>query len=212
VRVVVTDDHPLFREGLASLLDRPPSMEVVGSAGDGTTAVMLALETQPDVVVMDLHLPDMDGIAATRAIVSQSPHIAVLVLTMFSDDDSLFAALRAGARGYLLKGSDQDDIRRAVEAVARGEAIFGRSIADRMMSFFAVRRGFDVELAFPELTAREREVLELVAEGLNNDSIGRRLGVSTKTIKNHLSNIFVKLQVADRSEAIVRARRAGLGE
>lgn len=211
IRVLVVDDHPLFLDGLATLLHDPPTTEVLGSARDGVRAVALAAELQPDVVVMDLHLPDLDGIEATRSIVGTSPHIAVLVLTMVSDDDSVFAAMRAGARGYLLKGADQQDIRRGVQAVARGEAIFGPNVADRVISFFAVRHS-NVRSPFPDLTPRELEVLALVADGLANDAIARRLGLSAKTVKNHISNIFVKLQVTDRAEAIVRARRAGLGD
>ena len=211
VHVLVVDDHPLFLEGLSTLLHEPPEAEVVGRATNGADAVALAADLQPDVVVMDLHLPDINGVDATREIVGTSPHIAVLVLTMVSDDDSVFAAMRAGARGYLLKGADHDDIRRGVLAVARGEAIFGPGVADRVISFFAVRQTGGSS-PFPELTPRETEVLALVADGLSNDAIARRLLLTNKTVRNHLSNIFVKLQVTDRAEAIVRARRAGLGE
>ncbi len=211
VRVLAVDDHPLFLDGLATVLDDPPATVVVGSAGEGRRAVELAAELQPDVVVMDLHLPDLDGVEATRSIIATSPHIGVLVLTMVDEDDTIFAAMRAGARGYLLKGADQADIRRAVQAVARGDAIFGPSIADRVVSFFSVRRSSESS-PFPQLTPRELEVLALVADGMSNESIARRLSLSGKTVRNHLSNIFVKLQVADRAEAIVRARRAGLGD
>ena len=211
LQVLVVDDHPLFLDGLATLLHEPPEVEVVGRAPNGADAIALAGELQPDVVVMDLHLPDINGVDATREIVGTSPHIAVLVLTMVDDEDSVFAAMRAGARGYLLKGADQDDIRRAVRAVARGEAIFGPGVADRVISFFAVRHSTETS-PFPQLTPRENEVLTLVADGLSNDSIARRLLLTNKTVRNHLSNIFVKLQVTDRAEAIVRARRAGLGD
>ena len=211
IRVLVVDDHPLFLDGIATLLHVPPEMEVVGRSGDGAEAVALAQELQPDVVVMDLHLPGLGGVEATRAIVDTSPHVSVLILTMVSEDDAIFASMRAGARGYLLKGADQEDIRRGVRAVARSEAIFGPSIADRLISFFTVRSA-PGSTPFPELTPREFEVLTLVADGLSNESISRRLGLAPKTVRNHLSNIFVKLQVADRAEAIVRARRAGLGE
>lgn len=211
LHVLVVDDHPLFLDGLATLLHEPPEVDVVGRAANGADAIARAADLQPDVVVMDLHLPDINGVDATRQIVGTSPHIAVLVLTMVSDDDSVFAAMRAGARGYLLKGADHDDIRRGVRAVARGEAIFGPGVADRVISFFAVRHT-NGPSPFPELTPRETEVLALVADGLSNDTIARRLLLTNKTVRNHLSNIFVKLQVTDRAEVIVRARRAGLGE
>jgi DNA-binding NarL/FixJ family response regulator len=208
-RIVVVDDHPMYRKALTTMLADQPGCEVGAEADNGLDAVAATGRTQPDVVLMDLAIPALNGIEATRQIVASSPHIAVLVLTMYDDDESVFAAMRAGARGYLLKGADQEDIARAVAAVARGEAIFGPSVARRIMEFFATPR-----LAvptFPALTAREHEVLDLIAAGRSNADIARVLVLSSKTVRNHVSNIFAKLQVADRAEAIVRAREAGMG-
>jgi DNA-binding NarL/FixJ family response regulator len=210
VRVLLADDHPLYRDGLRAALDAVPGLDVVATAATGAEAIALAAEHQPDVVVMDVHMPDVDGIAATRRIVAESPHIGVLVLTMFDEDESVFQAMRAGARGYLLKGADQDDIVRAVRAVAAGDAIFGPALARKLIGFFAPRHG--AALPFGQLTAREREVLELVAQGRSNAEIARALFVSPKTVRNHVSNVFSKLQVTDRAQAIVRAHEAGLGE
>ncbi|HVL64179.1 MAG TPA: response regulator transcription factor [Actinomycetota bacterium] len=212
LRVVLVDDHPLYRDGLRTLLETTPSTTVVAAVGTGGEAIEAAEAAQPDVVVMDLQLPDIHGIEATRRITSTSPHIAVLVLTMFEDDDSIFAAMRAGARGYLLKGAAHDAIRRAVRAVAAGESIFSPGVANRLVDFFASRHSGRGQEAFPQLTPRETEVLELLADGHPNEAIARRLSLSGKTVRNHVSNIFTKLQVADRAEAIVRARRAGLGD
>ena len=209
IRVLIADDHPLFRDGLSALFIDGEESELVGAASTGTEAVALALGTQPDVVVMDLGMPELDGIEATRRIVADSPHIAVLVLTMFDDDDSIFSALRAGARGYLLKGADREQIRRAVRAAADGEIIFGAPLAARVLGYFTAAAA--VPPAFPQLTDREREVLELVAQGRANPAIATQLGLSQKTVRNHVSNILTKLQVADRAQAIVRARDAGLG-
>jgi DNA-binding NarL/FixJ family response regulator len=209
-RVVIADDHPVFREGMRTLIQSLPDIELVAEATTGVEAVTLVQEHQPDVVVMDLHMPDLSGIEATRQIVQAHPHVGVLVLTMFEDDDSVFAAMRAGARGYLLKGAAHKEIVRALEAVADGEAIFGPTIAQRVMDYFA-RPSRAVAPAFPRLTEREHEVLDLIASGLSNSSIAKRLVLSDKTVRNHVSNIFAKLQVADRAEAIVRAREAGLG-
>jgi DNA-binding NarL/FixJ family response regulator len=211
LRVLIADDHPLFRQGLRTAIDSDLGFEVVGDAATGTEAVARALELQPDVVVMDVQMPERNGIEATRDIVTQSPHIGVLMLTMFEDDDSVFAAMRAGARGYLLKGSDHDEIVRAIRAVNSGEAIFGPAIATRLMAYFSASAGGPAQ-AFPELTAREREVLELIAQGHSNAAIAQQLVLSQKTVRNHVSNIFTKLQVLDRSQAIVKAREAGLGE
>jgi DNA-binding NarL/FixJ family response regulator len=210
--VLVAEDHPLYRRALTTLIGAQPGWEVVAETDDGIGAVTAAHRTQPDVVMMDLNLRGLDGIQATRRIVAASPHIAVLVLTMFDDDASVFAAMRAGARGYLLKGQDQAEIVRAVTAVAEGEAIFGPSVAARIIEFFAAARpAATAEHVFPELTAREHEVLDLIAAGRNNADITAALVLSPKTVRNHVSNIFAKLHVADRSAAIVRAREAGLG-
>jgi DNA-binding NarL/FixJ family response regulator len=210
IRILIADDHAGFRSGLAALLGTQPGLALVGEAATGDEAVATALRLQPDVVLMDLNMPGLDGIAATRRIVDTSPHIAVLVLTMADNDAAVFDALRAGARGYLLKGADRAELSRAIRAVASGEAIFGPDVARRLMAFFAsptTQRA----AAFPELTEREREILELIARGMSNQEIVNRLVVSPKTVRNHVSNIFSKLQVRDRAEAIVRAREAGLG-
>jgi DNA-binding NarL/FixJ family response regulator len=211
LRVLVADDHPIVRDGLRLLLGSAPDIDVVGEAANGAEAVATAAKVQPDVVVMDLHMPELNGIEATRRLVRDQPHVAVLVVTMFDDDDSVFAAMRAGARGYLLKDADQAEIVRAVRAVASGEAIFGPAVATRVLGYFAAAKPAYVIPAFPELTEREREVLELIAQGHSNAEITRRLVVSPKTVRNHISSIFAKLQVADRAQAIVRAREAGLG-
>src|ERR1044071_5429718 len=210
IRVLIADDHPLFRDGLTALLTDGPDTELTGAATSGTEAVELARETQPDVVVMDLHMPGVNGIEATRRIVAESPHIKVLVLTMFDDDDSIFSALRAGARGYLLKGADQEQIHAAIRAAANGEIIFGTQLAARMLAYFTTPASAPPPV-FPQLTDREREVLDLVAQGRANMAIATRLGLSQKTVRNHVSNILTKLQVADRAQAIVQARDAGLG-
>jgi DNA-binding NarL/FixJ family response regulator len=209
IRVLIADDHPLFRDGLIALLTDGPDTELAGTAATGTEAVALARETQPDVVVMDLQMPGLNGIEATRRITADSPHIAVLVLTMFDDDDSIFSALRAGARGYLLKGADREQIRCGIQAAASGEIIFGAQLAERMLGYFTAAAA--PPPAFPQLTDREREVLELVAQGQGNAAIAARLHLSQKTVRNNVSNILAKLQVADRAQAIVRARDVGLG-
>lgn len=210
-RVLIADDHEEFRRGLEALLAATPAVEVVGTAGDGAMAVALALDLQPDVVLMDLHMPRVNGIDATAQIVQSSPHIGVVVLTMMEDEESVFAAVRAGARGYLLKGARRGEIARAVQAVGAGEVIFGPGIADRVMGYFAGARRRPTGEAFPDLTDRERVVLALIAEGKENGEIARQLGLSVKTVRNHASNIFTKLQVAHRAQAIVKAREAGLG-
>jgi DNA-binding NarL/FixJ family response regulator len=211
ISVLLADDHPLYRGGLRQLLETVDGTAVVGEVDDGAAAVEQAQLLQPDVVIMDLNMPGMDGVEATRQLVAASPHIGVLVLTMHDDDDSVFAAMRAGARGYLLKGADGAEIARAVHAVAGGEAIFGPSVARRVLEWFAAPRAVAAGSVFPALTEREHEVLDLVAAGRNNADIAATLVLSPKTVRNHVSNIFTKLQVADRAEAIVRAREAGLG-
>ena len=210
IRLLVADDHPLFRHGLRTLLETVPGFEVVGEAVQGEQAVERALALRPDVVLMDLQMPGTGGIAATRAIAEAAPEVRVLVLTLFDDDASLFAALRAGARGYVLKETDETELVRAIRAVANGEAIFGPAVAGRVLAWFAAPRAAP-RPAFPELTERERDVLRLIAQGRANPVIARQLGLAPKTVANHVSAIFGKLQVADRTEAMLRARDAGLG-
>jgi DNA-binding NarL/FixJ family response regulator len=211
VRVLIADDHPLFREGMRGRLDRVADVEVVGEAASGDEAVELAHKLEPDVILMDIKMPGLNGIEATREIQQASPQIGVLVLTMFEDDDSVFAAMRAGAKGYLLKDSGGEGVVHAIRAVASGEAVFGPGVAERIIGFFSVPRTAAPQRTFPELTEREEEVLSLVAQGKGNREIARQLFVSLKTVRNHVSNILLKLQVADRAQAVIRARDAGMG-
>jgi DNA-binding NarL/FixJ family response regulator len=212
LRILIAEDSAPFREGLRNLLQSVESLEVVGEATSGQEAIQLARQLQPDIVLMDLQMPGLNGIEATRQIVYTSPHISILMLTMFEDDESVFAALRAGARGYLLKGALKAEIVRAIQGVASGEAIFGPSIARRLMQYFSAPRPAAPPQAFPELTEREREILDLIAQHHTNIEIADRLSLSPKTVRNHVSNIFTKLQVIDRAQAIIRAREAGLGQ
>ncbi|CAM3650597.1 response regulator [Nocardioides zeicaulis] len=209
IRVVLVDDHPVVLGGLRALLDSLPDFDVVGEATDGEAGVREVVLTEPDVVLMDIRMSGIDGLEATRRIRESTEGVAVLVLTMFDDDDTVFGAMRAGAQGYLLKGASQAEIDRAIRAVVAGEAIFSPGVAQRVLGYFSAPP--PVAEPFPELTARERQVLDLMAAGERNQAIADRLFLSPKTVANHISSIFVKLAVADRSAAIVRARREGLG-
>jgi DNA-binding NarL/FixJ family response regulator len=211
IRLLVVDDHPVFRLGMVALLTSIDGFDVVGEAATADEAVEFSAAQSPDVIVMDLHLGAGSGIDATRRILEVQPTIGVLAVTMMDDDDSVFAAMRAGARGYLLKGAGPGDIERAVRSVANGDVILGPQVAAQAIGFLSTGQS-SAAVAFPELTVREREILDLVARGLDNTSVSRRLDLSPKTIRNHLSNVFTKLQVADRSQAIIRARDAGLGQ
>jgi DNA-binding NarL/FixJ family response regulator len=210
-RILVADDHALFRHGLKAMFASVPDYEVVGEAATGEEALEKVGKTHPDIVLMDIQMPLMNGIEATRRIAEAYPPTGVVMLTMFGDDDSVFAAMRAGARGYVLKGADEEEVLKVVGAVKSGEAHFGPEIAKRLMSFFSAPKGAPPSEAFPELTSREVEILDLIARGRSNTEIATQLYVSPKTIRNHISNIFTKLQVADRAQAIVRAREAGFG-
>lgn len=216
IRIFIADDHTMFREGLRALFMALPDIEVVGEAANGTAAVAQVAALQPDVVLMDINMPELNGIEATRQILSVQPGMGIIMVTMLEDDASVFAAMRAGARGYVLKGAHHDEILQAIRAVATGQAVFGPAIATRMMDFFqglnlpVSKTGVAIQ-AFPELTEREREVLVLIAQGVSNKEIAEKLVISMKTVSNHITNIFGKLQVADRAQAIIRARDAGLG-
>lgn len=210
IRILIVDDHKLFREGLAALLNDAPQTAVVGEAGNGQEAIARAEAASPDVVLMDIQMPDINGIEATRQILSGQPDIGIVMLTMLEDDDSLFAAMCAGARGYILKGADKAEVLRTVKAVADGQALFGPGIAQRLTTFFKRSARSATVDPFPELTNRERELLTLIGQGLSNSAIAARLNISNKTVSNHISNIFSKLQVVSRAEAIVKARDAGL--
>jgi len=216
IRILIADDHAMFREGLRALFAALPDVEVVGEAANGAAAVTQATTLQPDVVLMDINMPDLNGIEATRQILTTQSGMGIIMVTMLEDDASVFAAMRAGARGYVLKGAHHDEILQAIRAVAAGQAVFGPAIATRMMNFFQglnnpASQSGNAAQAFPELTEREREVLVLIAQGISNKDIAEKLVISMKTVSNHITNIFSKLQVADRAQAIIRARDAGLG-
>lgn len=211
LRIVIADDHPVFRNGLRALLESVGWAEVVGEAATGEQAVEVVADCEPDLVLMDIRMPGMNGIEATRAIVHRTPHVGVLVLTMVDDDDSVFSAMRAGARGYLLKGAEQADVLRAIQGVGGGEAIFGPAVAQRVIDYFSVPPPPGPPQVFPDLTRRELQILELIAQGEDNPAIARRLRIQAKTVRNNVSNIFLKLRVSDRAQAMLRAREAGLG-
>ncbi|GHO84765.1 response regulator transcription factor [Dictyobacter formicarum] len=211
VTVLIADDHQFFRDGVHALLDAQLDMECVGEAANGKEAVRMTIETQPDVVLMDVQMPDMSGVEATRQIMNNSPHIRVLMVTMFEDDSLVFAAMRAGARGYLLKGARHEDMVRAIRAVSSGDAIFSPAIAAKLVNYFAALQPSRPTTVFPELSSREREILALLAQGLKNMEIAERLVISPKSVRNYVSNIISKLQVADRTQAILRAKEAGWG-
>jgi DNA-binding NarL/FixJ family response regulator len=214
IRVLVADDHPVFRRGMRAILGAEPDTELVGEATDGEEAVARALELRPDAILMDLNMPNLNGIEATRRILEANPETAILMLTMFEDDKSIFAAMRAGAHGYVLKGADGTEMLRAIHAAASGEAIFSPAITRRLTEYFATPGGDSKASsvqAFPNLTEREHAILSLMAEGYTNNAIASRLYLSPKTVRNYVSSIFTKLEVSDRSQAIVQAREAGLG-
>jgi DNA-binding NarL/FixJ family response regulator len=214
LRILLADDHPLFRHGLTALLHTCPDIEVVGEATSGDAVVSLAQQVQPDIILMDIQMPGINGIEATRSITQANPAIYILIITMFEDDASVFTAMRAGARGYILKDAQKDDLLRAIRAVGRGEAIFSPAIATRLIDFFTAPHIATVETqpAFPDLTERERELLDLIAQGKSNNEIAQILVLSPRTVRNYVSNIFSKLQVADRAQAFLRARESGLGQ
>lgn len=208
IRVVLADDHPIYREGLAGLINVADDLLVVAQAANGTDAVALSVEHQPDVAVIDLNMPGLHGVEAARAIVAKCPRTAVVVLTMYDDDHTVFRAMRAGARAYVVKTDSPAAILAAIRSAANGEVTFSAGLAQRMSDWFA--RASEADNPLPQLTPREREVLQLMARGRDNGSIAAVLGVSQKTVRNVVSNVFAKLQVADRAEAIARARQSGL--
>lgn len=211
ITVLIADDHQFFRDGVRALLDAQADMECVGEATSGEEAVRLAAETQPDVVLMDVQMPGMSGVEATRQIVSSSPQMRVLVVTMFEDDSLVFATMRAGARGYLLKGARHEDMVRAIRAVGNGDAIFSPTIAAKLVDYFEALEPRRPSRVFPELSSREREILALLVQGHKNAEIADRLVISPKSVRNYVSNIISKLQVADRAQAILRAKQADWG-
>lgn len=211
VRVLIVDDHPVFRFGLRSLISSIPEMEVVAEATSGEAAILEAKQKSPDIILMDINMPGINGIEATRRILSTNPEIGILILTMF-ENDSVIEAIQAGARGYILKGSDPEETLRAIQAVVNGEAIFSSKVAERLMHFISDQKENGGSSIFPQLTDREREVLDLMARGLTNTAISEKLFLSPKTVRNHVSNVFAKLQVTDRTQAVIKAREAGLGQ
>lgn len=212
IRVVLADDHPMYRYGLTAILEQAEAIDVVASVGDGAALVSAVGELSPDVVVTDLSMPDLDGVTATLQLLGRKPELPILVLTMHEDDEHVFASLRAGARGYLVKGADGEEIVRAVRSVAAGDAVYGGAVARRIVAFYSGRQiESPTARAFPDLTPREQEVLELLATGCRNHEIARRLGMSEKTVRNHVSQVLTKLQVPDRTAAALKAQESGLG-
>jgi DNA-binding NarL/FixJ family response regulator len=211
VRVVIADDHPMYRFGLTAAIGAAPEIDLIGAASSGAELIEMVDRTTPDVVITDLAMPGTNGVSATRQLKARHPEVAVLILTMHEDDEALFGAIRAGARGYLLKGSDCGDIVRAVLTVAHGDVVYGTTVAQRIMDFFTNAHRDHVTTVFPRLTSREREILEFIAGGHNNHEIARRLLLSEKTIRNHVASVLTKLQVSDRAAAVAKARDAGLG-
>lgn len=216
IRLLIADDHALFREGLHAILKSVPDIEIVGEAGTGVEAMTLASDLKPDVILMDIQMPDINGVEATQSILKTQPDAGIIIVTMLEDDDSLFSAMRAGARGYVLKGADKAEMLRSIRAVAEGEALFGPVIAARLLNFFhdnqSKQKNESTPIPFPELTEREREILDSIARGDTNNEIAEQLKISLKTVRNHVSSIFNKLQVGNRTQAAIRARDAGLGE
>lgn len=212
LRILIADDHPVFRDGLRALLEATPDLEVVGEAMTGEEAIQLAAHYQPDLILMDVQMPGLNGIEATRQIVINQPAMRILIITMFEDEASVFMAMRAGARGYVLKDATKEEIRRAIQAVGHGEAIFSPSIATHLIDYFARPHSPEPEGLFPELTSREHAILKLLVEGKSTGTIARHLSLSGKTVSNYISNILHKLQVSGRTEAVTRARQAGLGQ
>lgn len=211
IRLLIADDHALFREGLRALLSATPDIVCVGEAATGEGTLSHATALQPDVILMDINMPDINGIEATRRLIRKQPGMGIIMVTMLEDDASVFAAMRAGAKGYVLKGANHEELLQSIRAVARGQVLFGPAIATRISRFFAQAKPLDAELPFPDLTSREREILELVARHHANPEIAQQFGISEKTIRNHISNIFNKLRVTDRAQAVTKAREAGLG-
>jgi len=212
IKLMIADDHKLFREGIKALLAITDDIEIIGEAEDGDTALKQVRELEPDVILMDINMPGLNGIRVTEQILAQRPQTHIIMLTMLEDDASIFQAMRAGARGYLLKGADPEEVLSVIRAVAEGQALFGPAIATRLMQYFKELSAKPAmsDSPFPELTDRELELLRLIAQGLNNQEIAQKLVLSPKTVRNHITSIFSKLQVADRAQAIVRAREAGL--
>jgi DNA-binding NarL/FixJ family response regulator len=211
IRIVLADDHPMYRYGLTAILEQAEAIDVIASVGDGAALVKAVGELSPDVVVTDLSMPDLDGVTATLQLLGTQPELPILVLTMHEDDEHVFAALRAGARGYLVKGADGEEIVRAVRSVASGDAVYGGAVARRIVAFYSGRQiESPTARAFPDLTPREREVLELLATGCRNHEIARRLGMSEKTVRNHVSQVLTKLQVPDRTAAALKAQESGI--